>query len=158
MIFKPIRLSYLDDLENDPEVMNAIMNQNILVPAGSPTSDFVAAIAPLYGSMARLIYFYPSVQQMSPYKEGGILIDPEEVNKDLSKWTMPGTTGLKDPVPLASVLFSRPNNSLAYATNLNEISKDFFMLVNASKGLIITGSKDNIKKALQSYGVEFNDF
>ena len=148
-MFNKIRLSYLDDLENDPEVAQALegLNKVILGPKSSDR-QLIDAVRPLYNKEVTVFYGDPS-DPRTRYEDSGILLDPtadypEGLIKYGMEWDISGLS------PTAIITKTREPNHVEYLENLNTVAytKDWIVEIDYSKGIIYlgpeSGSSDHV--------------
>ena len=144
--FNKIRLAYLDDLEEDPEVQEAIKPSNkVILGEHATDANLVDAIRPLYNREVTVFYGDPSTLRATRYEDSGILLDPkagypEGVIKYGMPWSMEGLN------PTALVTKIKEPNHVEYLENLSSVrhGSDWVVVIDYSKGIIYMGPKKGL--------------
>ena len=157
-MFNNIRLSYLDELENDPEVMGSISEPiNVLNRSINTTDEFYNAMIPLFGKSIKKITY--RMHSSEPWQKEGILLDPKEVHAKPDYWKRDGIRSDLENAPMNGVLLiNKPGNYRLQDRFSDDIGGGYQVAFDYNNNLIICGTHDQIKETLKKFGVNVEDF
>jgi len=144
--FKNLRLAYLEDMINDPEIQEAIKSSNkVTLDKQATDAELVDALRPLYNKEVTVFYGDPSTLRATRYEDDGILLDPkagypEGVIKYGMPWSMEGLN------PTALVTKIKEPNHVEYLENLSSVrhGSDWVVVISYKNNTIYMGPQKEV--------------
>jgi len=139
--FNNLRLAYLDDLENDPEVQEAIK------PSGryfdnTDMNTFENYLSNLYDQKVTVAFW--GIYQRNLISFNGTLINPEDLYDKIGNWKEPRPSISGHPRK-GSIVVKVGDGSMAHILKGADTRNGEFIYVGLDNNLILQGTREEIE-------------